>query len=87
MGGFTIREMEGDVFLFLFGDPKERRHILEMEPWIFDKSLVILKEVNGDNVPSWEGWTFTPFWVQASNLPIRGITEKVGMLIGDAVGV
>lgn len=58
-----------------------------MEPWTFDNFLVVLKEVNGDDTPEWSGWSFTPFWVQAQNLPIRRISEKVGMRIGDAVGV
>ncbi|GMN47641.1 hypothetical protein TIFTF001_016823 [Ficus carica] len=52
-GGFTIREMANDVFLFLFGDEKERRRIFDMEPWVFDKYLIALKEVNGDDAPDW----------------------------------
>lgn len=55
------------MFLFLFGNDKERRRFLEMEPWIFDKYLVVLKEVNGDDVPDWNGWCLTPFWVQAQS--------------------
>ena len=86
-GGFTMRELENDVFLFLFSDAKERRRILDMEPWVFDKHLIVLKEVNGDDVLNWGDWCFTPFWVQAHNLPMRGIGEKIGMMIGEATGV
>ena len=86
-GGFTMRELENDVFLFLFSDAKERRRILDMEPWVFDKHLIVLKKVNGDDVLNWGDWCFTPFWVQAHNLPMRGIVEKIGMMIGEATGV
>ena len=86
-GGFTMRELENDVFLFLFNDEKERRRILDMEPWVFDKHLIVLKEVNGDDVPNWGDWCYTPFWVQAHNLPMRCIGEKIGMMIGEATGV
>ncbi|GMN52831.1 hypothetical protein TIFTF001_021966 [Ficus carica] len=86
-GGFTIRELENDVFLFLFRDAKERKMILDMEPWVFDKHLIVLKEVNGDDVLNWDDWCFTSFWVQAHNLPMRGIVEKIGMMIGEAMGV
>ena len=47
-----------------------------MEPWIFDKFLVVLKEVNGDDVHKSNGWCLTPSWIQAHNLPIiRGSRE------------
>ena len=53
-----MRELENDVFLFLFSDEKERRRILDMEPWVFDKYLIVLKEVNGEDVPNWGDWCF-----------------------------
>lgn len=29
---------------------------------------------------------FTHFWVRAFNLPLEGMTEEIGVLVGNAVG-
>lgn len=49
--GLWIRDLGADVFFFEFAEDKERQRVLSMEPWFFDKALVVLKEVGGDDVP------------------------------------
>lgn len=45
--GLTINEVDRDIFLFSFGDPKEIDKVLN-EPWIFDKSMLVLKIYDAD---------------------------------------
>ena len=45
MGGFNLKEMEGDLWLFSFDLEAKRKHLLDMEPYNFHNSNVLLKEI------------------------------------------
>ena len=38
--------MDREIYLFIFSDPLERDEVLEKEPWLFSRSLIILKPTN-----------------------------------------
>ena len=62
-------------------------HIIQSEPWCFDKHLVVL-ELFDDNVPARElQFRKAMFWVQVHNIPIRfmmrGVAESIYDIIGD----
>lgn len=42
---------------------KERDRVLEMEPWSFDKSLLVLKVYEGDMNIDRTDFQFTNFWI------------------------
>ena len=46
-----ISEIEEDLFLVEFGDPKDKKKVLEMCPWSFEKNLVLLQQFSRDLVP------------------------------------
>lgn len=34
-----------------FGDGRDKRRVMEMCPWIYEKFLILLKEFEGEQVP------------------------------------
>lgn len=81
-----ISEIEEDLFLVEFGDPKDKKKVLEMCPWSFEKNLVLLQEFSGDLVPKEIDLKWSPFWVQVSNLPLKSRTKETGMVLGSKLG-
>ena len=43
--GLEIADAANDIFIFLFGYKDEKGQVLDSEPWLFDKSLLLLKEI------------------------------------------
>ncbi|KAK6156052.1 hypothetical protein DH2020_010300 [Rehmannia glutinosa] len=86
-GGFKITEIGLDTFFFIIEDPREVDRILNLEPWTFNRLLIILKEFEGLNVREVGELTHTRFWVQIHNLPDEGMYDKIGMVIGDGLGI
>ena len=46
-----------------FGDVKDKRRVLEMCPWSFEKQLVLLQEFEGELVPKDIVIKWLLFWV------------------------
>lgn len=83
--GLTINEVDRDIFLFSFGDPKERDMVLGNEPWIFDKSLLVLKIYDTDKTVDYNDFVSTKFSVQVFNLPPSGKSPEMGEMVGDII--
>ncbi|KAK6124264.1 hypothetical protein DH2020_042016 [Rehmannia glutinosa] len=86
-GGLEIMDIGPDMFFFIFNDEREIKRVLNLEPWIYNRSLVILKEFEGLNVGDIGDLSYTRLWVQVFNLPDFGMTENIGRVIGDGLGV
>lgn len=82
-----IFEIEEELFLVEFRDGRDKKRILEMCPWSYEKQLILLQEFEGERVPKEITIKWTPFWVQIYNLPLMGMTREIGMEIGEKVGM
>ncbi|XP_030940122.1 uncharacterized protein LOC115965057 [Quercus lobata] len=80
-----ISEIE-ELFLVEFSDPKDKKKIMEMCPWSFEKNLVLLQEFSGELVPKEVDLKWSPFLVQILNLPLKSRTRETGMEIGSKLG-
>nr|XP_023871973.1 uncharacterized protein LOC111984577 [Quercus suber] len=85
--GLLISKIEEELFLVEFGDGRDKKRILEMCPWSYEKQLILLQEFEGERVPKEITIKWTPFWVQIYNLPLMGMTREIGMEIGEKVGM
>ncbi|GMN58292.1 hypothetical protein TIFTF001_027393 [Ficus carica] len=85
-GDISAQVIDRDIFLFSFEKEQDRARVLAMEPWSFNKSLILLKAVNGDETPRWDSWYFTCFWIRVFNLPYDGMTREIGEKIGNGIG-
>lgn len=81
-----VSEIEEDLFLVEFVDERDKRKVLDMCPWNYEKILVHLQEFEGDKVPKDLVLKWSPFWVQIHNLPLKSRTRETGLVIGASLG-
>ncbi|KAK9996581.1 hypothetical protein SO802_021267 [Lithocarpus litseifolius] len=84
--GVQISELEEDVFLVEFGDEKDKKKVLDMCPWSYEKQLVIIQEFEGELTPKEIDLKWAPFWIQIYNLPLKSRTKETGWVIGSSLG-
>ncbi|XP_030941471.1 uncharacterized protein At4g02000-like [Quercus lobata] len=81
-----LSEIEEDLFLVEFGDEKDKRKVIDMSPWSYEKQLVIIQEFEAELTPKEIELKWSPFWVQMFNLPLKCRTRETGMVIGSKLG-
>lgn len=84
--GVLIEEIDDEMFMVEFGDEKEKKKILELSPWSYNKQLILLQDFKGNQVPKEISLRWSPFWVQIHNLPLKCRTREIGRTIGSALG-
>ena len=84
--GVQINEIGDELFLVEFGEGRDKKRIMEMSPWTYEKQLILLKEFVGDQVPKEIVLWQSPFWVQIHNLPLNNRTRETGWEIGSKLG-
>ena len=71
-------ELEADLYLVEFGDDKDKKKILDVYPWSFEKQLVLLQEFERELTPKEIKIKWSPFWIQIFNLPLNSRTKETG---------
>ena len=61
--GVQITEIDDELYLVEFGDGRDRKKIMDMRPWSYEKQLVLLKGFEGEQVPKDISIKQSPFWV------------------------
>ena len=84
--GVQISEVEEDLFLVEFSDGKDKKKVLDMCPWNFEKQLVLIQEFDGELTPKDIEIKWAPFWIQIFNLPLKCMTKEIGRTIGSKLG-
>ena len=49
--GLQVSEIEDNLFLVEFGDGCDKKKVMEMRPWNYDKQLILMREFEGELVP------------------------------------
>ncbi|KAL8520178.1 hypothetical protein ACS0TY_010918 [Phlomoides rotata] len=84
--GFEAREIGNNLFSFQFNSEDDMRAVLAREPWHFDKSVVMLQELNRGSQPSTITLTHAAFWVRIYDLPMAARTPGSINLIAGKIG-
>jgi len=86
--GMEAKEIETNLFLFQFFHWKDLDRVLEGEPWLFDKNVVVLKLVTSAARPSElaQSLTHAPFWARIYDCPLGGRKEKKVRALAEAIG-
>ncbi|XP_075665231.1 uncharacterized protein LOC142634866 [Castanea sativa] len=84
--GVQISEIEEELFLVEFGDEKDKKKVLDMCPWSYEKQLILIQEYEGELTPKEIEMKWAPFWVQIYNLPLNSRTKETGWAIGSCLG-
>ena len=69
--GFEVRDMGNHRVLFVFLDRADVDHVIQGEPWSFDKHLVALKEVEKHADIKNLVFDHTNMWVQIHDVPLN----------------
>ena len=58
-----INEVKDELYLVEFGDGQDKKRIMEMCPWTYEKYLILLREFESEQVPKDISLWQSPFWV------------------------
>ena len=73
--------------LFVFEGESDAEWVLAMEPWTYDKHLILLKWYDG-KCPAHTLHFFTvKFWLQIHGLPVNRLIFETAIELGKSVGV
>ena len=84
--GMQINEIGDNLFLVEFGEGRDKKRVMDMSPWTYEKQLMLMKEFVGEQVPKEISLWQSPFWVQIHNLPLNSRTRETGWAIGSKLG-
>jgi interleukin-1 receptor-associated kinase 1 len=81
-----VQDLQKNLFLFRFSTKKDADTVMRNGPWSFDRNLLILQRVSGDEQPSDLDMHNVSFWVRVYDLPLKfrseGMAKKLGNIIG-----
>ncbi|KAL8491590.1 hypothetical protein ACS0TY_023257 [Phlomoides rotata] len=84
--GFMAREIGKNLFSFQFWSTLDMNAVLAREPWLFEKNIVVLKELEGGEQPSVVSFNQVPFWVRMYDLPLAARSEKMIRIMAEKCG-
>ncbi|KAL8515146.1 hypothetical protein ACS0TY_014015 [Phlomoides rotata] len=74
--GFTAKEIGPNLFSFYFNSHEDLLEVKKMEPWHFEKNLVLLKEIEKGEQPLTVSFTTTNMWVRLYDRPMVARSMK-----------
>lgn len=69
-----------------FNDQSDKNRVIKDGPWHFDKSLILVKEFEGQQHVTTIDMNESSFWVRIFDLPLIACNAYVGNLVGEALG-
>ncbi|XP_058741861.1 uncharacterized protein LOC131614267 [Vicia villosa] len=81
-----IQELSKNLYLFRFATKRDLESVLRNGPWSFDRNLLILTRVSGEEQPSALNMHFGTFWVRIYELPLMLRTESMARKLGGILG-
>lgn len=88
--GLDINSIGENTYVFQFHHWKDKRRVVEGQPWHFDRHAIVLSDINGNTKPSYMNLFELPMWVRVYNLPFKGRlnrenVEAIGRKLGGFV--
>ncbi|XP_058755552.1 uncharacterized protein LOC131628740 [Vicia villosa] len=80
------QDLGKNMFLFKFATKRDLEFVLKNGPWSFDRSLLVLNRISGEEEPSDLNMHFASFWVRIYELPLNLRTEAMARKIGNILG-
>ena len=85
--GITVKTIKDNLFVFQFPDEYERTRVMNGSPWLFDNSLLALKEFDGSTPAAQVQFTHSWIWVQLHGIPLYYMTRETGERVGGTIGM
>lgn len=74
------------MIAFQFNTMRDLKRVKDMEPWHFNKHILVLKQITKDVQPSAMKFDEVPMWVRVYDLPINGKNADTIKQIGGRIG-
>lgn len=81
-----VKELEPNLFLFMFNHVLDLERIVEKGPWSFEQNLLVTTRMEQGMNPSAVDLHYADFWVQVYDIPCGFMSELVGKEIGKFLG-
>lgn len=81
-----VQELSKNLFLFRFSSKRDTDNVLKNGPWSFDRNLLILECVSGEEQPSNLAMHKVSFWVRIYDLPLKLRSDSMAKKLGDIIG-
>jgi hypothetical protein len=86
-----VQDLNKNLFLFRFSSKRDTDTVLRNGPWSFDRNLLVLRKISGEEQPSDIDMSIGEFWSRIYDLPLKlrsdAMARKLGDLIGEFVDV
>ncbi|GAU43133.1 hypothetical protein TSUD_348540 [Trifolium subterraneum] len=82
-----VQDLNKNLYLFRFSTKKDAENVLQNGPWSFDKNLIILQKITGEEQPAEFDMHKVSFWVRIYDLPLQLRSDSIAKKIGDFIGV
>jgi len=66
-----IQDLNKNLFLFKFTSKREAEQVWKNGPWSFERNLLILNQISGNEQPSELAMDKASFWVRVYDLPLK----------------
>ncbi|XP_058749039.1 uncharacterized protein LOC131622001 [Vicia villosa] len=81
-----IQELNKNLLLFNFSTKRDMEFVLKSGPWSFDRALLVLAKISGDEQPTDLDLHTGDFWVRIYELPLALRTEAMAKKLGNILG-
>lgn len=82
-----IQDLNKNLFLFKFTSKREAEQVWKSGPWSFDRNLLILNRISGNEQPSELAMDRASFWVRVYDLPLKLRSEGIAKKLGNSMGM
>lgn len=82
-----IQDLSRNLYLFRFATRKDAENVLKNGPWNFDRNLLILNRVSGEEQPLDLDMHTVSFWARVYDLLLKLRTDSMARRLGDIIGV
>jgi len=86
MGSVLFKEIDENLWLFEFASESDKRRVTEGRPWLFDRSFLVLRDVDELTPPNQMDFHLSPIWVQVHDMPLTCMNRAVGNQIRGSLG-
>jgi hypothetical protein len=85
-GRVAFKELEDNFWLLEFSSEADKKRVQEGCPWLFDRNILVLREVEESTPPTQMDFSKSPCWIQVRDIPLICINKEVGNKIGETLG-
>jgi hypothetical protein len=88
-GKVVFKELEDNLWLLWlleFSSEADKKRVQEGCPWLFDRNILVLREVEESTPPTQMDFSKSPCWIQVRDIPLICMNKEVGNKIGETLG-